>query len=68
MARTSPEASLARLALDQANQRIEVRCEQVLAAEVTDDALLVLAVVAVGLDQTDVLMLDALAACGLDRA
>jgi hypothetical protein len=40
-----------------------VRGEQVLAAEITDDALLGAAVLPVGLDEANVLVLDAFAAC-----
>jgi hypothetical protein len=42
--------------------------EQVLAAEIADDALLALAALAVRLDQPHILMLDTLAARRLDRA
>ena len=51
----------ARLAAEQADQRIEIRREQVLPAQVRDDALLVLAVLSVRFDQAHVLVLDALA-------
>ncbi len=58
----------ARLAAQQPDERVQMRGEQILAPEVTDDALLVLAVLAVGLDEPDVLVLDASAAGRLDGA
>jgi hypothetical protein len=67
-ARRHASASPRLVAAEQADQRIEVRREQVLAPEVTDNPLFILAVLAVSLDQSDVLVLDAFAARSLDGA
>jgi hypothetical protein len=45
-----------------------VSTEHVFAAEIADDPLLVLAVFAIALDETDVFVLDTLAATSLDDA
>jgi hypothetical protein len=58
----------ASLALQQTDERIEVGGEEVLATEVTDDPLLVLAMLAVTFDEAHILMLDALATARLDDA
>ena len=44
------------------NQRVEVWREQIRAAEIADDALLVLAVCAVAFHQAEIFMLDTFAA------
>jgi hypothetical protein len=60
--------TLGPLTAEQAHQRVEVFGKQVLAAQVADDALYFLPTLAVGFYEADVLMLDALAAGGFDRA
>ncbi len=65
---TARRAGLSCTSPQQAHEGIEARCEQVLAAEITDDALLGAAVLPVGLDEADVFVVNASAACGLHRA
>jgi hypothetical protein len=52
----------------QLDERVQVSTEHVFAAEIADDPLLVLAVFAIALDETDVFVLDTLAATSLDDA
>lgn len=56
------------LAPQERNQVIQMLGQQILAPEAADDPLLVLATLPVGLDQPHVLVLNAFAATGLDRA
>src|SRR3989304_256795 len=63
-----PRGAPDRLPTQQTDERIKVRGEEILAAEIAHDALLGAAVLPVGFDEADILVLDALAAGRLHGA